>query len=262
MKPEVSVVIPVYNGSAYIKKALDSVLLQDIAVEIIVVDDGSEDGLDDVLAGFVKELSNSRQYDVVFRQIINSTRSGVAASRNRGVRAASADHIAFLDCDDWWEKDKLKRQLKLIEKNGCVLCCTGRMLVKPSGQISGHIIGVPGDITYRDLLKGNVISCSSVLIKRDVALEFPMEHDEYHEDYLCWLRILRKYGKACGINDPLLYYRLSASGKSGNKLRSAYSTFMVYRCMGFSLIKSLACFFGYMKNGFKKYTWGDPSRKA
>ena len=80
-----------------------------------------------------------------------------------------------------------------------------------------------------------------------------MGHEDSHEDYIMWLRVLRKYGDARGINEPLLRYRLSNTGKSGSKLHSAKMTFMVYRYMGFSLPKSLLCFASYAINGVKKY---------
>jgi teichuronic acid biosynthesis glycosyltransferase TuaG len=90
-------------------------------------------------------------------------------------------------------------------------------------------------------------------MKRDAALEFPMEHEDSHEDYIMWLRVLRKYGTACAVNEPLLRYRLSSSGKSGSKLQSAKMTFRVYRYMGFSLGKSLLLFGSYAVNGVAKY---------
>lgn len=109
MTPIVSVIIPVYNGSAYIGKAIESALLQGVPLEIIVIDDGSTDNLDDVL----KKYADT---DVI-RVIHNKHNIGVARSRNRGVRAAKGEYIAFLDCDDWWEPGKLKAQLHFDEKN-------------------------------------------------------------------------------------------------------------------------------------------------
>lgn len=108
-------------------------------------------------------------------------------------------------------------------------------------------------ISYQDLLTQNMINCSSVLLRRDVALAYPMSHEKYHEDYLTWLRILKKYHFACGISDPLLNYRMSNTGKSGSKISSAYKTFMVYRVLGFPIWKSIACFAAYTCNGLKKY---------
>ena len=120
-------------------------------------------------------------------------------------------------------------------------------------QLTGKVIGVKEQITYRDLLRHNSINCSSVLLRTEVAREFPMEHEDSHEDYITWLRIMKKYGIAIGINEPLLKYRLTNSGKSGSKLKSAVMTFRVYRYMGFSWPKSAVCFISYALHGVWKY---------
>ena len=127
--------------------------------------------------------------------------------------------------------------------------------MSPEGELTGKMLPVKQTITYRELLKHNCISCSSVVIRTDVAREFPMHHDDSHEDYIMWLEVLRKYGTARGITAPLLKYRLSNTGKSGNKLKSAKMTFMVYRYMGFSVAKSLMCFCSYAFHGVKKYVF-------
>jgi teichuronic acid biosynthesis glycosyltransferase TuaG len=144
-------------------------------------------------------------------------------------------------------------QLDMLEKTGMVLCATGRELMTPEGKLTGRMIPVPEKITYRQLLKHNCINCSSVVLRREVALEFPMHNEESHEDYIMWLEILRKYDCACAVNEPLLKYRLTNTGKSGSKLHSAKMTFGVYRCMGFGMGKSLLLFAGYAFHGVKKY---------
>jgi teichuronic acid biosynthesis glycosyltransferase TuaG len=108
-------------------------------------------------------------------------------------------------------------------------------------------------VSYRDLLKHNSINCSSVLLLRDVAAEFPMEHDDSHEDYLTWLKILRKYGPAAGIDRPLLKYRMSKTSKSGDKKKSAIMTYKVYRYMGYSHMRCILYFISYAIHGFWKY---------
>ena len=140
-----------------------------------------------------------------------------------------------------------------MEQKKCALCCTARELMKPEGELTGKVIGVKEQITYRDLLRHNSINCSSVLLRTEVAREFPMAHEDSHEDYITWLRILKKYGIAIGINEPLLKYRLTNSGKSGSKLKSAVMTFRVYRYMGFSWPKSAVCFISYALHGVWKY---------
>ena len=174
-------------------------------------------------------------------------------TRNRGVKLAKGDYIAFLDADDWWEKGKLKEQLKCLEETGYVLCSTGRELIRSDGSSTGRTIPVKEKITYRELLKHNSINCSSVVIRTDVAREFPMEHDDSHEDYITWLKVLRKYGYAVGIDKPYLKYRLSEGGKSRNKLKSAVMTYNVYRYAGYGRIKSCIFFCSYALHGIWKY---------
>ena len=91
------------------------------------------------------------------------------------------------------------------------------------------------------------------MLRREDALAFPMEHDDSHEDYITWLRILRKGGFAAGINRPYLKYRLSEGGKSRNKLKSAAMTYQVYRYVGYGPLKSLFFFASYALHGIWKY---------
>ena len=244
----VSVVMPAYNCAASIGASIESVLCQDVPLELIVVNDRSPDDLDAAMAPY---LADER---VVY--VTNEKNMGAAMSRNRAMEMARGKYIAFLDSDDIWLPGKLERQLAILEESGSVLCCTARALMTPEGIDDGRVLPVAEVITYKDLLRHNCIACSSVVIRTEAAREFPMGHEDSHEDYIMWLQVLRKYGNARGINEPLLRYRLSNTGKSGSKLHSAKMTFMVYRYMGFSLPKSLLCFASYAINGVKKYYFG------
>ncbi|MFA9375932.1 MAG: glycosyltransferase family 2 protein [Lachnotalea sp.] len=243
--PIVSVIMPTYNSSDYIETAIHSVLIQDIPLELIIIDDCSSDQTQ-------KLLKKYDTHDNIL-YVRNDLNLGAAASRNKGVTLAKGKYVAFLDSDDYWLPHKLSRQLDTIEAKQRVLCATARELMTPVGQLTGKILAVPENITYRMMLGQNLINCSSVLLLREVALEFPMEHEDSHEDYIMWLKILQKYKKVCAVNEPLLKYRLSSSGKSGNKLHSAKMTFKVYRYMGFGMIKSCMCFISYAVHGVVKY---------
>lgn len=185
----ISVVIPSYNGAETLFQAIDSVLCQTTKtpLEILVIDDHSTD---DTLEKMGRYGENDR-----VRYIRNETNKGASASRNHGVQLAKGDYIAFLDADDYWDPEKLEKQEKALAKTGDVLCCTGRELIYDQEPEKQKIFSVPERITYKMLLRGNVIGCSSVLAKRSVLLEFPMEKDECHEDYLDWLRILKNTGQ-------------------------------------------------------------------
>lgn len=244
-QPMISVVMPVYNNREYIRQAIDSVFAQNVPLELLVIDDASTDGTEEVLADY-KERAD-------FRYLRNEKNVGAAASRNRGVREAKGKYIAFLDADDWWVPGKLEKQQKLLEETGYVLCSTGRELMYANGSSTGKYIPVREKLTYRELLKHNSINCSSVLVQKEVMLLFPMEHDDSHEDYLTWLKILKKYHYAAGINEPALKYRLSEGGKSRNKWKSARMTYQVYRYMGYGILKSMLFFCSYALHGIWKY---------
>lgn len=229
--PLVSVIMPAYNAANYIDRAIESVLSQDdIDLELIVINDGSTDNT-------LERLNHYQQYDNI-TILDNEKNLGVSATRNKGIALAKGKYIAFLDTDDWWTADKLKRQVELIEEKQCVLTYTARELFDDAGVPTGNVIPVHEEISYEELVKHNIINCSSVLMDANVAREFYMEHDDSHEDYLLWLKVLRKYKIAYGINEPLLKYRLSLNGKCRNKLKSALMTYRVHRYLGTNPVKS------------------------
>ena len=238
-------IIPAYNCANTVNCAIDSALCQDVDLEVLVLNDCSSDHLDDVMAAYAQ--------DPRVRYLKNQENLGASGTRNRGVALAEGEYIAFLDADDCWLPGKLSRQLELLKETGCILCCTAREMMTPDWKSTGRVIPVQERISYKDLLKENSINCSSVVLPTAVAREFPMEHEDSHEDYIMWLRILNKYGSACGINEPLLQYRISTTGKSGNKLKSARMTWNVYRYMEFGLLKSVICFASYAIHGVKKH---------
>lgn len=106
----VSVVIPVRNGEAYLREAIDSVLAQAVPVELIVADDGSADA--------TPAIATSYGNRVIY---LPGERRGAAAARNRGVAAATGQWLAFLDADDVWMPRKLEHQLMLLKNSDAAL---------------------------------------------------------------------------------------------------------------------------------------------
>ena len=245
--PLVSVVIPAYRCENTIQQAVDSALMQEFPgeLEVIIVNDQSPDNLVEVLGRY--------EEDPRVHILTNETNRGVAYSRNRGVQEARGSYVAFLDSDDWWAPGKLAAQVRVMRNPNVVLCCTGREMMNQDGTPKNHRIPVRKKITYRSLLMGNCINCSSVLMLTEVAREFPMGHDEAHEDYIMWLQILRKYGYAVGIPRDYLKYRVVEGSKSGTKLKSARMTYQVYRYMGYSHPVSAFFFLGYSLQGVWKH---------
>lgn len=242
----ISVVMPAYNCRKTIAQAVDSVLAQDgVDWELIIVNDASPEPLDDVLGQY--------RGDRRIHYFKNKRNRGVSYTRNRGIRLSKGKWVAFLDADDCWMSGKLKKQLDLLEENHLVLCATARKLMDADGHMTGRIIPVAENLTYRSLLSGNPVNNSSVLVRRDVLLEFPMERDDIHEDYALWLSVLKKYKRACGINEPLLCYRVDVHSKSGNKLKSVWMNYLTFRYVGMSVPQSLVCLARYAVAGVRKY---------
>lgn len=245
--PVISVIVPAYQAERYIGQAIESVQNQNCKEEweLLVIDDCSEDRTREVVRRYMADRR--------IRYVRRKRNRGVAAARNLGIRLARGAYVAFLDADDWWDADKLRLQMRCIERTGAVLCCTGRELMEPNGSSGGRVIPVPKRITYEMLMRTNVIPCGSVVLRRDVAEEFGFVCDKYHEDYILWLRILKKYKTAAGVNVPALKCRQSEGGKSRNKLKSAYMHYGSYRYLGYGRLQSFYYMIFYTLNGFRKY---------
>lgn len=245
-EPIVSVVIACRNGEKYVREALNSALNQNVSLEIVFVDDFSDDNTPEILADYISKYDN-----IIY--VRNDSNIGVAMSRNKGVSIAKGKYIAFLDADDIWCDDKISRQIQLMERLNCDFSYTARELIEDNGDETGRIVPVFEKITYNELLKTNSIPCSSVVLLRNIAVEFPMQKGNLHEDYLNWLKILRKCKVAYGINEPLFKYRLSPAGKSRNKLKSAVMTYSVHRKNGSNMLKALLYTYSHLTYGVKKY---------
>lgn len=117
----VSVIIPAYNAAATIRRAIDSVVAQTVAVrEIIVIDDGSPDDLADV-------VTNAYGSEVI---LIREPNRGVSNARNAGIAKSTGEFIAFLDADDFWEPDKIERQLAVFRRCPEVGLVAGRHWIR------------------------------------------------------------------------------------------------------------------------------------
>jgi len=231
--PHISVVMPAYNAEATIGEAISSVLNQTYDnFELIVIDDCSKDRTTYIISEFAE-----KDHRICFLR--NEKNSGVAFTRNRGVAAAKGTWIAFLDSDDMWREDKLEKQVQLVKQNSdAILTYTSSAFILSDGKKSSYILHAEEKTTYRTLLRKNLISCSSVLVRSDIMKGIKMPHDKMHEDYYVWLSILKQYPYALGIDEPLLIYRISNNSKSSNRVKSAKMLFHSYRAVGYGKIVS------------------------
>ena len=245
--PLISVIIPAYNAEKTISQAIDSVLSQTFQnVELIIINDCSEDNT--LAISEVYASSDSR-----VNVISNPQNLGVSTTRMKGVQASRGQWLAFLDSDDVWNLKKLEKQFKLQTETGAKLLFTGSAFIDAEGNSIDWYLHVPKKIGYRQLLKQNLVSNSSVLIWKEAYLESVVEGDDMHEDFACWLNYLKKGNLAYGIDEPLLIYRLSPTSKSGNKLKAAQMNWNAYRAIGLNVFEAFYYEAWYVVRGLMKY---------
>ena len=249
IQEKVSIIMPAYNADSYIREAILSVQKQTWKNwELIVIDDGSSDHT-------VQTVTEFSSKDSRIHLLQNSSNLGAAASRNHGILYATGFWIAFLDSDDAWDSNKLTHQIHYAHQKQAIFTFTGSAFMDPSGEPLDAYLHAPETVQFRQLLKQNVISCSSVLIKRDLILPYPMAKSGFmHEDFATWLMILRDYKIAAyGLDEPLLIYRLSPTSSSGNKRKAAQMTFRVYRYIGLPWCIALYYWLWYAGKSLFKY---------
>lgn len=216
-----SVVIPTYNRSGVLKRAIESVLAQSLSnFEILVMDDGSTDNTSAVVEAF-NDPRITYEWDKNF--------GGPARPRNRGIAKAKGEWVCFLDADDWWKPNKLQICSEHIN-NGVDLIYHDLdiirekpHLLKPSISKSWKLIK-PALIDL--LIKGNAISNSSVVVRKKL-LDQIGGIDENpkmiaSEDYNTWLRIAQLTDGFCYIPQSLGYYMLHNQGISQKDMSAGY----------------------------------------
>jgi teichuronic acid biosynthesis glycosyltransferase TuaG len=203
----VSVIIPMYNDSKYIKECILSVINQDYKnLEIIVVDDGSTDNS----AAIVNEIIALDERVFYFYKDNN----GQASARNLGVLKSNGEFIAFLDSDDLSFKNRISHQLEIFSKNHELdVVGGGRVDIDITGKIISKekLLSETDDSLKLKIYKSNPFFTSTVMMKRQKFLETSgfSEGPIYKraQDYEFWLR-LSDNSKFYNIQKALVYYRI------------------------------------------------------
>ncbi len=210
MKGLVSVIIPTYNASITIERALKSIALQTYSdYEIIVIDDGSSDNTQEVVSEFRKEFNS------ILVQYIVQKNLGPSSARNNGVKKSQGEFIAFLDADDEWHKDKLKIQIEIMQDKKLIFLGSAYQYDEFDYE---NIDGIKmEEYNFNDLLLKNRFSTPGVIIRKDFLLELHGfdESLRYVEDYDLWLRCALKFNLIGVENPKLVRLHKGAFGVSG-----------------------------------------------
>lgn len=240
--PMVSIITPSYNCSAFISQTIASVLAQTYTDwEMLVVDDCSTDNSADIIRQYCKK-------DARIKFLKTDAPSGSpSVPRNMGIRSARGRYIAFLDSDDVWLPHKLEEQLKCFGDDRTAVVYSDYEKIGEAGERAGRIVKAPRRVSYKELLKGNVIgNLTGMYDTAKVGKVYCS--GMHHEDYVLWLSILKRGFVARNADAVHALYRVRSRSVSADKRAVLSWQWHIYRHVeGIGCLRS--CYY------FVHYAW-------
>ena len=253
IKPSVTVIIPYKDNLEYLFFSLNSVFKQTYKNYKILLIYDDENKFDLIKIKKFLKLKFKNKLPLIKIEV-NRRNYGAGYSRNIGIKKSNTKYVAFLDSDDTWSKNKLKIQIKFMEKTNQVFSHTSHYIINNKNKIISSR-NAPEKITFNDLLRSCDIGLSTVIINTKFLKKnnFYFAQIKTKEDFVLWLKIAKKIKCIRGINKKLMYYRKTNNSLSSNKFFGIINGFKVYKIyMNYNFIKSLYFLFMLSFNYFKK----------
>ena len=233
IKNLVSIVMPFYKKKIFFEESFLSAINQSYKkIEIIIVfDDNDKKDL-----YYIKKII--AKYKIKVKLVINKKNKGVAYSRNQGIKFSRGEYLAFLDCDDYWNKNKLKKQISFMQKNRLNFSHTSYYIVDSYKNIIGKRLAKKY-ISRKSLLRSCDIGLSTVILKRKLLTKIKFPNLKTKEDYVLWLKISKKE-KIIGLNKILTSWRKTNDSLSNSifqKIIDGYRVYLNYE--KFTIIQSI-----------------------
>ena len=247
----VSIIMPSYNTAPYIKESIQSVLNQSYKNwELIIVDDCSTDETDEIMAN----INDSR-----IKYFKNEKNFGAAISRNKALREAKGQWIAFLDSDDLWMPEKLDKQISFMEQNGYAFSYTNYEEIDVNGNKTDVLVSGPKKITKIGMQNYCWPGCLTVMFDATQIGLIQIEDIKKNNDYAMWLKVCRK-ADCYLLDECLAQYR---KGRVGSISTHSIKTMIGWHYKLFRIVENCNCvnsfintgrnlFFGYYKK--KRYS--------
>ena len=228
----VSIITPYYKKKKYIELTINSVLQQTYKnFELIIIyDDQNKEDLN--------LLKNLTKKDKRIKLYINKKNLGAGRSRNKGIKLSKGSLIAFLDADDLWTRNKLKKQIFFMKKNLIDISHTSYYIINSDNKIIGNRLAK--DMNHKLLLSSCNIGLSTVIMKKEIITnKIKFANINTKEDYVLWLKITLDNKKIFALKNNLTKWRKLNDSLSASKIQKLYDGYLVYRkYMNFSLAKS------------------------
>lgn len=235
----VSIITPSYNCAEFIGETIEAIQSQTYKNwELLITDDFSTDNSRDIIEAYENSDSRIKLFKL-------SKNSGAGVARNNSIMAATGRYIAFCDSDDRWYPEKLEKQLYFMEKTGASFSCTSYDICDENGNINGTVNCLP-KLSYAKILRDNGIGCLTAIYNTEKIGKHFMPSIRKRQDWCLWIEIIKKYGVAYGLQEPLALYRVRHGSISSNKVEMLKYNFNVYhQILGYNKLASALILSGY-----------------
>ena len=227
--------MPYYKKDVFIDKTIESILNQTYQdIEILIIDDELNEQSSKVL----KKLSN---LDKRIKILSNEKNLGAGLSRNKGIKMATGEYIAFCDCDDLWSRFKLEDQLNFMKKFDIDFSFTAYQVIDKEGKIIGSR-SAKNNISFDELILSCDIGLSTVMLKKKLFnnKNFYFPSIKTKEDYVVWLKLSQNGIKMKGIKKNYSYWRKLSNSLSSSSIQKIFDGYKVYNLyLNYSVIKSI-----------------------
>ncbi len=241
----VSIIIPYFKKKNYIKFTIKSILNQNFDnYEIIIVYDDND-------KSELKYLKNLKKLDSRIKIIINNINIGAGPSRNKAIKVCKGKYIAFIDADDLWMPNKLKKQVSFMEKNNLNISHTSYSII--NDQNLKKSFRKAKNLKFNDLIYSCDIGLSTVMIKKKLLTKNSFPNLKTKEDYVLWLKLSKKGYMFHSLKENLVSWRKTSQSLSSSLSQKFMDGYKVYRLyLKFSVINSLYHLFLLSLNYLKK----------
>ena len=240
---EVSIILPNYNSHLYLKKTLDSILSQSFKNwKLFIIDDNSKIETKEILIKYKK----NRKIKIFFLK----KNKGAAYCRNLALKKAKTKYIAFIDSDDIWKKNKLKKQIAFMKKNNYDFTYTNYETFGMRKDMSL----VPAKFNFSKFINNTSIGTSTMIIKRSIIKNAKFLNTSSCDDYYFKCKVLQNTSYAYRLNQCLTRYRIRKNSVQGSNLRNIFWIWKINKNYNkFNFLKNLTSIFSISINSLKKY---------
>ncbi|MDC0994060.1 glycosyltransferase family 2 protein [bacterium] len=224
MKPLISVITPNFNGYRFIRRAVESVRLQNFSLEHIIVDDCSTDGSWELLL----ELAAERPWLKPFRLKVNA---GPIVARNEAIKLAQGRFLAFLDVDDFWLPEKLSTQIQFMLDKSCALSFSDYRFVTEDGKRIGRRLQGFNSVGWHLHHTTRYLGCLTIVLDRSKIPDFKfpdLKTARRAEDFLAWSNCIKVAGPALRCPHDLARYSVVPKSRSSVTTGSVKSVWRLY----------------------------------